>query len=61
LISVFHDLNLARRFSDTAVVLHNGTIAAGGKIDEVLNGEALSGIYGIDIRTFMRESLERWK
>jgi iron complex transport system ATP-binding protein len=61
LISVFHDLNLARLFSDTAIVLNNGTIAANGKIDEVLNGEILSGVYGIDIRAFMRESLEKWK
>jgi iron complex transport system ATP-binding protein len=61
LISVFHDLNLARQFSDTAIVLNNGTIAASGKIDEVLNGEILSGVYGIDIRAFMRDSLERWK
>jgi len=60
LISVFHDLNLARQFSDTAIVLHNGTIAAGGKIDEVLNSEILSNVYGIDIRAFMRESLGRW-
>jgi ABC-type hemin transport system ATPase subunit len=41
-------------------VLHNGAIAANGKIDEVLNGETLSGVYGIDIRAFMRESLGRW-
>jgi iron complex transport system ATP-binding protein len=61
LISVFHDLNLARQFSDTAIVLNNGTIAANGNIDEVLNGEVLSGVYGIDIRAFMRESLGRWE
>ena len=61
LISVFHDLNLARQFGDTAIVLNNGTIAASGKIDEVLNGEILNGVYGIDIRAFLRESLERWK
>jgi iron complex transport system ATP-binding protein len=61
LISVFHDLNLARQFSDTAIVLHNGTIAASGKIDEVLNGDIVSGVYGIDIRAFMQESLQRWK
>jgi len=60
LISVFHDLNLARQFSDTAVVLNNGTIAASGKIDEILNGETLSAVYGIDIRAFMRESLGKW-
>jgi len=61
LISVFHDLNLARLFCDTAIVLNNGTIAVHGKIDEVLNSGILSDVYGIDIRAFMRESLEKWK
>jgi len=61
LISVFHDLNLARQFGDTAIVLNNGTIAANGKIEEVLNSATLSAVYGIDIRSFMRDSLERWK
>ncbi|WP_461246507.1 ABC transporter ATP-binding protein [Treponema sp. R6D11] len=61
LISVFHDLNLARLFGDTAVVLNNGTLAANGKIEDVLNGGILSEVYGIDIRSFMRESLEKWK
>jgi iron complex transport system ATP-binding protein len=61
LIGVFHDLNLARLFGDTAVVMNNGTIAVAGKIDEVLNSEILSGVYGIDIRAFMKKSLEGWK
>ncbi|MDR2943207.1 MAG: ABC transporter ATP-binding protein [Treponema sp.] len=61
LISVFHDINLARLFGDTAVVLNNGTAAACGKIEEVLNGGILSEVYGIDIRGFMLESLEKWK
>jgi len=61
LISVFHDLNLARLFGDTAVVLNNGTLAANGKIEEVLNSGILSEVYGIDIRGFMQESLEKWK
>jgi len=61
LIGVFHDLNLARLFGDTAIVMCNGTIAANGKTGEVLNGETLSDAYGIDIRSFMLESLEKWK
>ena len=61
LISVFHDLNLARLFGDTAVVLNKGELAASGKIEEVLNGGILSEVYGIDIRGFMRTSLEKWK
>jgi len=61
LISVFHDLNLARLFGDTAVVLNKGALAASGKIEEILSGGILSEVYGIDIRGFMRESLEKWK
>jgi len=61
LIGVFHDLNLARQFADTAIVMNNGNIAANGRIDEVLNGSVLSDVYGINIRAFMRDSLEKWK
>jgi len=61
LISVFHDLNLARQFGDKAVVINNGEIAAHANIDEVLNNDILSDVYGIDIRKFMQESLEKWK
>jgi len=61
LISVFHDLNLARLFGDTAVVLNNGTLAASGQIEDVLNGGILNDVYGIDIRGFMRQALEKWQ
>ena len=61
LISVFHDLNLARLFGDTAVVLNNGVLAASGQIEDVLNGGILNNVYGIDIRGFMRQALEKWK
>jgi iron complex transport system ATP-binding protein len=54
-IGVFHDLNLARRFGDTAMVLNNGTLAAHGNIKEVLNSEILSNVYGIDIRALYPE------
>jgi len=60
LISVFHDLNLARLFGDTAVVLNNGALAASGQIEDVLNGGILNEVYGINIRGFMREALEKW-
>jgi len=61
LISVFHDLNLARLFSDTAAVLIDGKIALNGSIDDVLKSCVLNDIYGIDIRKYMIESLEKWK
>ena len=60
-IGVFHDLNLARLFSDTVIVMDNGKISAAGTIDEVFASDVLSKVYGIDIREFMRRSLEHWK
>jgi len=61
LIAVFHDLNLARQFGDTAIVMNNGAIAAAGKIDEVLDSNVLNDVYGINIHKYMKESLEKWK
>ena len=61
LIGVFHDLNLARRFGDTAIIINNGIIAAGGKIKETLSKDTLYAAYGIDIHGFMRDSLKGWE
>jgi iron complex transport system ATP-binding protein len=61
LISVFHDLNLARQFGDTAIIMNNGSISAHGTIAETLNSETLHTAYGIDIRKFMLDSLENWQ
>jgi len=61
LIGVFHDFNLARRFGDTAVVMRGGTTAAAGRIEDVLNSAAFNTVFGIDVSSYMRESLEKWK
>ena len=61
LIGVFHDLSLVRRLGDAAILLDNGKMAANGKIDDVINSGTLSEVYGIDIRAFTRESLEKWR
>jgi iron complex transport system ATP-binding protein len=60
IIGVFHDLNLSRYFGDTAILMNEGNLAACGTIEEVLNNETLETVYGIDIRAFMRRSLEKW-
>ncbi len=61
LIGVFHDFNLARRFGDTALVLHNGTTAAAGNTDDVLKSKTFNDVFGIDVRTYMLGSFEKWK
>jgi len=61
LIGVFHDLNLAKRFGDSVLMMNDGTIAACGAIGQTMSDEILQKIYSIDIGAFMRESLEKWK
>jgi iron complex transport system ATP-binding protein len=60
-IGVFHDLNLVRQFGDAVILMNSGAIAAAGKPDEALAGETLQAVYGLDIRGFMLESLEKWQ
>jgi iron complex transport system ATP-binding protein len=59
-IAVLHDLNLARRFGDRAALMHEGRIVSCGPSGQALDGETLREVYGIDIKGFMVESLERW-
>ena len=61
LIGVFHDLNLARYFGDTALLMDEGNLAACGSIEEMLDSEIPQKVFGIDIRAFMQNSLEKWK
>jgi iron complex transport system ATP-binding protein len=60
-VAVLHDLNLARRFGHSAALMCGGIIVSAGKPEAVLSGDALLKAYGIDIKAFMVESLERWK
>ncbi|MDR0443754.1 MAG: ABC transporter ATP-binding protein [Treponema sp.] len=61
LIGVFHDLNMARNFGDTALIMSGGQVTARGTVEEALNSNAAEAAYGMDIRGFMLESLEKWK
>ena len=59
-IGVFHDLNMVLRYADTAALVSNGALAAWGEAGTVLNSETIAAVYGIDIRSYMREALEKW-
>jgi iron complex transport system ATP-binding protein len=61
LVGVFHDLNLVHHFGDAALLLSAGRLAAWGGIGETLDSETMRTVYGIDIRGFMLESLEKWE
>ncbi len=59
-MSVVHDLSLARRYGTHAVLMNRGNCTAQGSIDEVLTPENLKKVYDMDVYEWMREMLGQW-
>ena len=60
-ISVVHDLSLARKYGTHAVLMNRGKNISQGKIDEVLTQDNLKIVYDMDVYGWMREMLEQWR
>ncbi|MBQ2952746.1 MAG: ABC transporter ATP-binding protein [Clostridia bacterium] len=60
-MSVVHDLSLARRYGTHAVLLNQGRCAAQGAIGDVLTPENLRAVYDMDVYEWMREMLQQWQ
>lgn len=60
-VSVVHDLNLAKAYGSHALLLSNGKKAAFGTADEVFNRENLQKVYQLDVYAFMNQMLSQWK
>lgn len=59
-LSVVHDLSLARRFGTHALLMDHGKGIARGPVDEVMTPELLRRVYGMDVHGWMRELLAPW-
>ena len=60
-VAVLHDLNLVQTFGEKVVMMNNGKIVSSGDVKDVLNGDKLKEVYGIDVKGFMLDALEKWK
>ncbi len=60
-ITVLHDLGLARRFSSQALLLCGGECVAQGRTEEVLSPDHLRRVYGMDVSAWMRDLLSLWQ
>ena len=60
-VAVLHDLNLVQTFGEKVVMMNNGKIISSGTPKEVLSGETLKEVYGVDVKGFMIDALEKWK
>ena len=60
-VSVVHDLSLAKAFGTRALLLDHGKTAATGPVGEVLCSEKLDGVYNMDVSAWMRKMLGQWE
>lgn len=60
-ISVVHDLSLAKAYGTHAVLLDRGKTVASGTVDEVFRPEHLDPVYGMDVSGWMSGLLSAWE
>ncbi|MDR2855789.1 MAG: ABC transporter ATP-binding protein [Methanomicrobiales archaeon] len=60
-ISVVHDLSLAKYYGTRVLLLHKGKVVALGSPHEVLTKEYLNDIYMMDVYGWMNVMLSQWK
>ena len=59
-VSVVHDLSLARAYGTHALLLNRGKVVALGETGTVLTPANLEAVYAIDVYAWMRQMLGQW-
>ena len=60
-LSVVHDLSLARAYGTHAVLMQHGRCVSQGPLDGVLTPENLQQVYGMDVYGWMQDMLKKWQ
>ena len=60
-LSVVHDLSLARKYGTHAILLDHGKTVSRGLIDDVMTPENLKQVYGMDVYAWMKDMLSQWE
>lgn len=61
LVTVVHDLSLARHYGSCALVLHGGRAAAQGSIEACFRSEILRPVWGMDVPAYFRQLADSWR
>lgn len=59
-ISVVHDLSLARKYGTHALLMHHGKAMAQGETANALTADNLRNVYEMDVHEWMRDLLTQW-
>ena len=59
-IGVFHDLSIARKYSNKILLLGNGEISSYDVTNKVFDTDMINELYGLDIKKYMIEHYKEW-
>lgn len=59
-VSVVHDLSVARAFGERALLMNRGEAVAEGPVEQVLTDSRLNEVYEMDVRGWMKTLLNPW-
>ncbi|MDO5444418.1 MAG: ABC transporter ATP-binding protein [Eubacteriales bacterium] len=59
-ISVVHDLSLAKAYGSHAILLDRGRTVSSGRLKEVMTAEHLNQVYRMDVAEWMKKLLSEW-
>ena len=59
-VGVLHDLNLVQYFADKVLILQDGKEVDYGLPEDVFRESTLNEVYGINIKDFMKNILQKW-
>ncbi len=60
-VSVVHDLSLAKAYGTKALLMDKGKTVTLGDVKEVLSSANLDPVYGMDVGAWMRKMLSQWE
>ena len=60
-VSVVHDLSLARKYGTTALLMHRGKLVGHGPVDKIISPENINPVYSMDVREWMVGLLSQWR
>ena len=60
-VTVVHDLNLARMYGTHALLLNNGRTVAQGEIRQALTRASLTAAYSMDVLSWLKSMLTQWE
>lgn len=60
-ISVVHDLSLARAYGTDVVLMHKGRSVRTGSVADAFEPEVLNSVYSMDVGAWMRRMLSQWE